>query len=220
MSALDARTERAVFQALLAENGLLRQGGTTVLMITNLAHHLSLADEIVFVGADGAVKHYDSFDELRPDALETLDLAKGAGHGEDSSKTTAPPLPKRSGREMKLKTQREEVKKKEKERARRTGDLRCYVTYGASMGWMRAGLFLAIAIMFAALSRAACKCLPQELKTDVADCKHPPADIWLTKFTDNVTINRSLFIGVFFLFTITAVALSLLSFWSVQVLPC
>ena len=157
MSALDARTEKAVFQSLLADNGLLRQGGTTVLMITNSAHHLSLADEIVFLGADGDVKHYDSFDELRPDILETLGLAKGAVHCEDSSKTTGPSLPKRGGREMKSKTQQEEVKKKEKERARRTGDLRCYVTYGASMGWIRAGLFFAIAIMFAALSRAACK---------------------------------------------------------------
>lgn len=38
-------------------------------------------------------------------------------------------------------------------------------------------------------------------------------EYWVTRFTDNVDINRGLFIGMYFMFSVVAVFLSLVSFW-------
>ncbi|CAK7221037.1 hypothetical protein SBRCBS47491_004390 [Sporothrix bragantina] len=98
LSALDAKTEQAVFRALLAPGGLLRRGDATVIMATSSLHHLATAeaDLILSMHADGTTTQYQ---------------------------------------------------------------------------------------------------------------------YWVTRFTDNVEINRGLFIGVYFVFSVVALALSLVSFW-------
>ena len=48
-------------------------------------------------------------------------------------------------------------KEKQKDKARKTGDIKSYSTYGRSMGYWRALLFLGIAVLFAFCSKFSSK---------------------------------------------------------------
>ncbi|KAJ7863186.1 P-loop containing nucleoside triphosphate hydrolase protein [Mycena leptocephala] len=60
-SALDAETEKHVFQSLFGSNGLLRNKG--VVLVTHNAQHLSSADHVLVLDA-GAMQHQGTLDEV------------------------------------------------------------------------------------------------------------------------------------------------------------
>lgn len=49
-------------------------------------------------------------------------------------------------------------------------------------------------------------------------CQLTKTEYWVTRFTDNFNIDRGRFIGVYFLFSIMAVILSLVSFWWMMII--
>ncbi|CZR69215.1 related to multidrug resistance-associated protein [Phialocephala subalpina] len=54
-SGLDATSEDRIFSRLLGKSGLLRQLGTTVILVTHAAHRLSYADHIIALNAHGMI---------------------------------------------------------------------------------------------------------------------------------------------------------------------
>ncbi|CAK7198432.1 hypothetical protein SEUCBS139899_001093 [Sporothrix eucalyptigena] len=201
LRALDFKTEQTVFGALVAPGGLLRRCDTTTIMVTSSLHHLATADAdlILSMHADGSTTQYHSYVEMGDDVVAEIERPRGGPESDQSQQQNAsqPGLSLQntgtSKQKSKAVSDEEKKKKKEKEAARRSGDIKTYQTYGQSMGWSRAWTFLAIAMAFAVVSKI--------------------SQYWVTQFTDNVNINRSLFIGIYFLFSVAALVLSLVSFW-------
>lgn len=173
LSALDSKTETAIFSSLLGENGLLRNGETTVIMTTNAGmnllntfllytltfqvHHLPAADKIVALDSNGRVRPQKSFNEIRNEY--DIEGVLGTSPGVQERKPSPPPS---SADQFRPKAKNSLALVSEKERARRTGDLSCYFTYGQSMGYTRVWIFLVIAIFFAFSSRFSRKPLHAE----------------------------------------------------------
>ncbi|KAM3075096.1 hypothetical protein ACMFMF_005777 [Clarireedia jacksonii] len=63
-SGLDTINEDRIFSRLLGRNGLLRQLGTSVILVTHAAHRLSYADHIIALSAEGTVSEQGSFRDL------------------------------------------------------------------------------------------------------------------------------------------------------------
>ncbi|MCJ1392591.1 hypothetical protein MMC18_005461 [Xylographa bjoerkii] len=64
LSGLDPSTEEWVIAHLFGSSGLFREMGVTVIMASNSVQHLSIADHIVVLGANGRITQQGSFEEL------------------------------------------------------------------------------------------------------------------------------------------------------------
>jgi len=149
MNALDINTEKAVFDSLLSESGILRKNNTTVIMATSSVHHLHAADRIFVLDAAGSMTFYDSIDEVTKSQPE--DRIEAILSPEKKTKLPAETAPGKRG--PKPKPASPQALAVEKKKARRTGDIKSYSTYLRSMGYMRAVLFLVIAMLFVFCSR-------------------------------------------------------------------
>lgn len=63
-SGLDVISEDRIFSRLLGRSGLLRQLGTTVILVTHAAHRLSYADHIIALSPHGTVSEQGTFGQL------------------------------------------------------------------------------------------------------------------------------------------------------------
>ena len=63
-SALDAKTEKLIFERLLSKQGLFKKSNTTVILATHAVQHLHAADYIIALGTDGAPVEQGSFHQL------------------------------------------------------------------------------------------------------------------------------------------------------------
>ncbi|KAH7371789.1 ABC transporter-like protein [Cadophora sp. MPI-SDFR-AT-0126] len=63
-SGLDATSEDRIFSRLLGKTGLLRQLGTTVILVTHAAHRLSYADHIISINNVGSITEQGNFQHL------------------------------------------------------------------------------------------------------------------------------------------------------------
>jgi ATP-binding cassette subfamily C (CFTR/MRP) protein 1 len=63
-SGLDSISEDRIFSRLLGKNGLLRQLGTTVILVTHAAHRLSHADHIIALSPRGTISEQGRFEQL------------------------------------------------------------------------------------------------------------------------------------------------------------
>lgn len=128
------------------------------------------ADLILSIHADGSTTQYRSYADMGADVVAEVERPRIVPS--DSAEKyvpisapgkKAPP----DAKKQQSQTAADKEKEKEKEKARRSGDLRCYQTYGQSMGWSRAWVFLVIAILFAVASKIsrtlasciACSCI-------------------------------------------------------------
>lgn len=192
LNALDAETERSIFDSLFSGQGLMRRLQATVVLVTNNARHLPLADKIVILGPDGRICGQGSYDQLKHSEslapileVSAKTLAESEAHSPRADvKTAQKPTPQPKFTQSMA---------AQKEKARQTGDLRSYVIYGQSMGWTRAIMFLLIAITFAFCSKF--------------------SQVWLQWFTGSTFIDRALFIGVYFAFAVGTALLSICYFW-------
>ncbi|KAH7323550.1 P-loop containing nucleoside triphosphate hydrolase protein [Rhexocercosporidium sp. MPI-PUGE-AT-0058] len=131
LAALDATTETKVVDQLFGPNGLCKEMGTTVLLITHATHHLPLADQIIVLDEDGTIAEQGSWEDLRKDAgyisrvilKEKQDsLTKS---GEDTKKNnnihdSGAPKPDLDVQDT----------------TRRTGDISLYGYYFGAIGWL------------------------------------------------------------------------------------
>lgn len=65
LSALDAKTERLVVDRLIGPEGLFRELGTTVILITHSTQYFHLAQHIVVIGTDKEVAEQGTYAHLR-----------------------------------------------------------------------------------------------------------------------------------------------------------
>ncbi|KAH8882337.1 P-loop containing nucleoside triphosphate hydrolase protein [Thozetella sp. PMI_491] len=183
-SALDQKTEQAVFDSLLSKDGLLRQDGATVIMATHTLRHLAFADKIVVLGDGGKVDRTGTFDELQDlpilqrsmdfDERQTIQASKV--NEQPASNGTKKSLPQpASGKALKIKV---------------LGD---FSDYFKSMGWSRMFCFLVITALFIFCSRFSL--------------------IWLQYYVGGKIADRGLFIGIYFAFNLAAITLYLIGFW-------
>ncbi|TIA36906.1 putative multidrug resistance protein [Aureobasidium pullulans] len=63
-SALDAKTERLVFDRLLSKQGLFKKNNTTVILATHAVQYLHAADHIIALSKDGLLVEQGSFHQL------------------------------------------------------------------------------------------------------------------------------------------------------------
>lgn len=63
-SGLDATSEERIFLRLLGRNGLLRQLGRTVILVTHAAHRLSYADHIIVLSFQGTISEQGKLEHL------------------------------------------------------------------------------------------------------------------------------------------------------------
>jgi hypothetical protein len=172
-------------------------------------NHLPLADQIIAVDAEGKLECYVSFEQMENKSKIKAKLGTSCGH---PPRKAPEPSTAKSPSPPKTQAAQKAAAESEKQRARRVGDLQSYSTYGRAMGYWRACLFLGIALLFAFCSRFSRKfILPRDLCA--VRVNHHTTDYWVSWFTDNASINRPLFIGVYFLLALAATALSLVSFW-------
>ncbi|KAL2851083.1 P-loop containing nucleoside triphosphate hydrolase protein [Aspergillus pseudoustus] len=87
----DAATEEHVFQNLLAETGLFRQTGITVVCVTNAIHRLAYADLVVALDIGGRVVHQGSFAHLQSDTDYLHGLAVQQNGAIDDTQEAAEP---------------------------------------------------------------------------------------------------------------------------------
>ncbi|PYI11439.1 putative multidrug resistance protein [Aspergillus sclerotiicarbonarius CBS 121057] len=147
LSALDAQTETHIVDRLLGENGLLRNIGVTVFLITHTTQHFPLADYIVVLGNDRRVSEQGTWEQLRAQSgyiskllLHEPDRAQQKHTDEDENseiKSSAPEKPERS---MDL--------------VRQKGDPSLYSYYFDTMGRLNAMIVISGMAAMALLSMA------------------------------------------------------------------
>ncbi|PVH74356.1 ABC transporter-like protein [Cadophora sp. DSE1049] len=93
-SGLDATSEDRIFSRLLGKTGLLRQLGTTVILVTHAAHRLSYADHIISLNSVGSITEQGNFQQLMGSGGYVANLA--ARHTTESENGVAevPAAPK------------------------------------------------------------------------------------------------------------------------------
>lgn len=94
-SGLDATSEDRIFSRLLGKTGLLRQLGTTVILVTHAAHRLSYADHIISLSSSGSITEQGTFQQVMKSHGYVASLA--ARHTVESengvAEVPAPPKP-------------------------------------------------------------------------------------------------------------------------------
>lgn len=123
---------------------------------------LQSADRVVLLGPGGRISVQGSYAQVAGSLPSTVVTKKATEGGSDSAATdvsprSAPSQP-RIGPTAKQPPTQSTPSSSAKDKARRTGDLKCYAAYGRSMGWMRALIFLLSAVAFAFTSKFSRKC--------------------------------------------------------------
>ncbi|KEY65241.1 hypothetical protein S7711_08779 [Stachybotrys chartarum IBT 7711] len=188
-SGLDNTTARQVFQSLLTPQGLLRQSKSTIILATNNANYLPVADHITMVEDGRLVHNQISYDSVEPHVWGVLESSitgssasaekaddKGPGDVFKAQEATlTAPLP---------------LGQSEAELARQTGDVECYKLYLRSWSTVTLVVVLGLGAIQVVVSK-----MPQ---------------IWLRIWTENGTASRDLvYMGVFVTFAVTSVILAI-----------
>jgi ATP-binding cassette subfamily C (CFTR/MRP) protein 1 len=145
-SGLDAETEEQVFNRLLGANGLFRQMGTTVLLVTHAVHRLPYSSHIISLDHTGHISEQGSFDELVGSGGYVQSLATKHKREDESSVDldNSAPTPEK----FSPVTEVDEVQLEVEELNRQTGDIAVYKYYFASIGWRHNTLFLFYIVIF------------------------------------------------------------------------
>jgi ATP-binding cassette subfamily C (CFTR/MRP) protein 1 len=92
-SGLDAISEDRIFSRLLGKNGLLRQLGTTTILVTHAAHRLSYADSIIALNAQGTISEQGTLEKLlKEDGYVAGLAARHVTEADDKPKEESSPI--------------------------------------------------------------------------------------------------------------------------------
>jgi hypothetical protein len=165
LSAIDSKTERLIVERLLGKDGLFRTLGSTVVLATHaseysgtvqkfrrltslLVRHLSLADNIIVLDANGRISEQGSFKDLHSqDGFiskimlhpEILEQGSSKQPNEEVSTKKASQTP----RIVPGPTPNDIA-----ERTRRVGDFSVYKYYFAAIGWKLGSSIVLMAVIF------------------------------------------------------------------------
>ncbi|EAW08899.1 putative ABC transporter [Aspergillus clavatus NRRL 1] len=194
LSGLDRRTERQVFNQIFGKQGLLRQIGSTVVLVTHANYLLPDADQIIVLGSEGRIDSQGSFDSLRSSDgyVQKLSIeGYTATHAEDTTETQAA-----------LSTQDDLVRAAETDlKDRQTGEWSVYVYYLQAAGKINSLFFL----IYVAV---------------VAFCYNFP-NLWVQWWSDanekSSNANLGLYLGVYVALAVAAMVSLVLACWYLMV---
>ncbi|ROV98723.1 hypothetical protein VMCG_06796 [Cytospora schulzeri] len=200
LSALDARTEKLVFERLLSKDGLLRRLGATVVLITHAVHRLAFADQIVVLDQSGQVVQVGTFEELGScNSYVREILADIPDHGEnreqDGYEIEAPVEPVGAQPRTQPAARVESPSSSpagKTTKQKQASESAVLVYYFQSIGWSRAILFLLLTL--------AC----------VFCIKFPQAG--------TASPNNGSFLDVYFLLAVLAVATNAVAIWTMMII--
>jgi ATP-binding cassette, subfamily C (CFTR/MRP), member 1 len=149
-SGLDAKTEEKVFVKFFGQQGLLRESGTTALLVTHGVSRLSYADYIIALDANGQIAEQGTFEQLRHaggyvEGLATkhkFESTSASTVSEDIEKNTFAAQPTLSTEAIKAK-----AKAEEDDLNRPVGELSTYKYYFSSIGWSKSLLSLFFTVL-------------------------------------------------------------------------
>jgi ATP-binding cassette subfamily C (CFTR/MRP) protein 1 len=141
-SALDTNTQEAIYSRLLGPHGLLRELGTTVLLVTHWQKATAAADQILTLSQDGRIAYQGSPSVLPETESYSLQSKTHAGDADadvvQTSKIKAPKGPSKEDKE---------------DLARRTGDWSIYRFYFGNFQKRYLAMFVACSVGAAFSSR-------------------------------------------------------------------
>ena len=145
-SGLDAETEDQVFNRLFGAEGLFRQMGTTVLLVTHAVHRLPFSDHIVALDASGHVAEQGNFDQLKTAGgyVETITTKLKAS--DNSSLKEELEVAKLDASAFKAGP--DELDARTEELNRQSGDFSVYKYFFASIGWKHTLIFYLLVALF------------------------------------------------------------------------
>lgn len=118
---------------------------------------LQSADRVILLGPGGHISVQGSYAQVAGSLPSTVVSKKATEAGSASTTTDVSPRSAPSqpgiGPRAKQPPAQPTPSSSAKDKARRTGDLKCYAAYGRSMGWTRAFMFLLSAVAFASTSK-------------------------------------------------------------------
>jgi ATP-binding cassette subfamily C (CFTR/MRP) protein 1 len=161
-SGLDAETEDHVFTRLFGTEGLLRQMGTTVLLVTHAVHRLSFSDHVVSLDSSGHISEQGQFGQLKTSGGYVQNLTTKLRTNSDSGVKEQPEVATLHAPAFKIEVN-EHVAQAE-ELNRQTGDFSVYKYYFASIGWKRTLVFAMFVVLYGVASKMTeflltyCKC--------------------------------------------------------------
>lgn len=148
-SGLDAETEEQIFNRLLGKEGLLRQMGITVLLVTHAVHRLSCSDYVIALNTLGRIVEQGSFEYLRSSSSFIKELtSKPRGGGDSPSKNEMPIVGEPLELVPTFLVDHEEFNAITEELNRRTGDFQVYKYYFASIGWKYSMMFVGCVTLY------------------------------------------------------------------------
>lgn len=142
-SGLDAISEDRIFSRLLGKNGLLRQLGTTIILVTHAAHRLSYADHIISINSQGTISEQGKLERLLAENGYVAGLAARHVTEEDEPKEEAAPA--------KAPTDELARENAAADLLRPVGNWTVYKYYFKSAGYRTVAIWMAIMVVYSAL---------------------------------------------------------------------
>ncbi|GFF77533.1 hypothetical protein IFM62136_09593 [Aspergillus lentulus] len=198
LSALDARTEKLVFDRLLSKTGLFQRLGATVILVTHSVQHLRSADNIIVLDSKGRVAQHGSFRELSGREGPVRRLLAECPPDKSSAENNAPEPA--SGSVSSSRAQREanvSLPHAAAVERKAISDSAVLIYYLKSIGWYRASIFL-----LTSLAYVFCISFTQ---------------IWVQWWTESKNSNDGSFLGVYFALAVGAIANYSSSIWCMMI---
>jgi ABC-type multidrug transport system fused ATPase/permease subunit len=198
LSALDARTEKLVFDRLLSKTGLLQRLGATVILVTHSVQHLRSADNIIALDSNGRIEQHGSFRELSGGEGPVRRLLAECPPDKSSAENNSPEPA--SGSVSSSPAQREgNVSLPHAAAVERKAicDSAVLIYYLKSIGWYRASIFL-----LTSLAYVLCISFTK---------------IWVQWWTESKHPNDGSFLGVYFSLAVGAIANYSSSIWCMMI---
>ncbi|KAJ5794580.1 ABC transporter [Penicillium paradoxum] len=194
LSGLDRRTERQVFNQVFGKEGLLRQLGSTVVLVTHANYLLPGADQIIVLGREGNIDSQGTFQSLRTTNgfVQKLSIEEYTATNDNGE----------TGTTSALSTQDDLVRAAETDlKDRQTGEWSVYVYYLHAAGKMNFILFLIFVLL-------------------VAFCYNFP-NLWVQWWSDanekSSNANVGYYLGVYVALAVIAMVSLVLSSWYLMV---
>ncbi|KAF7853431.1 hypothetical protein EAF04_010722 [Stromatinia cepivora] len=201
LSALDARTEKLVFERLLSQHGLFRSHRTTVILVTHSLQQTRAADQIVRLGQDGHVVQHGTFEDLnlQDGCVQDLNIQLVEQRESDKEKKIGATIEVVSAKPVvkPILVASAAISDSDERKMRARSETATFTYYFKSIGANRAAWFLLMTV-----TSVFCTNFPQ---------------IWVLWWTDSKIQSNATFLGVYFGFAVGSVLANAAAIWSMMI---
>ncbi|KAI3332982.1 ABC transporter [Ustulina deusta] len=138
LASLDSQTQESIMSRLFGSTGLLRTGGTTVLLVSNAAKYLTYADKILVVNSKTVIDGGSYHKALGQGLIDGLEL-RSTTHSSTNSELQHANVKEKSSEVTKAR-QKDDLK-------RAAGDFAVYKYYFQRVGWAKTLIFVSFVIL-------------------------------------------------------------------------